>query len=310
MAKLASRIRETGFGSKGFENSDRLINKDGRFNVIRSGGGIATFSLYHWLINISWTGFFVFVISSYAFVNFVFASIYFMIGSDQLSDTSASNAFWECFFFSTQTLTTVGYGRISPIGNTAGLVASFEAMIGLLGFAFATGLMYGRFSKARSKIFFSRCALVSPYENINGLMVRAANSRKNQLIEMSAKMLYSRLDFSGPEPKRKYQQLNLEIDFITMFPMPWTIVHPINEESPLFNKSPRDLANEKAEFILILKGLDDTFNQFVNQITSYKYDEVAFGRKFLPMYDPAYEKSPMVYLDKIDRCEQAELNLG
>ncbi len=305
MAKNASknfsdRFRELGLGTKRV-STDRFITKSGQFNVIRRGVGIKGFSLYHWLLTMNWFWFFVFVVVSYILVNVFFGLIYYWIGADQLSGFEHNyHPFLHCFYFSSQTLTTVGYGSISPIGSAASLAASIEAMVGLLGFAFATGLMYGRFSKAKSKILFSNHMLVSPYRGIKGLKFRIANARKSQLIEMEARVMYSFLQYENGETKRRYMQMELEIGFINMFPLPWTIVHPINEESPLFGKSAEDLKSEKAEFLIILKGYNDTFNQYVHQIHEYSCDEVVYDADFDPMFDPASVGETVVHLDKID----------
>ncbi|WP_258102992.1 ion channel [Marinoscillum sp. MHG1-6] len=297
---FSDRFRELGLGI-GRTTSGKLIDKEGHFNVIRKGIGIHGFSLYHWLINLSWIRFFVFVLLSYILVNLLFAVLYWMIGAEHLTELDATNMhpFWHCFYFSSQTLTTVGYGRISPVGELASMVAAFEAMIGLLGFAFATGILYGRFSKAKSKIIFSDRILVSPYQGIKGLKFRIANTRRNELIEMEARLMYSFLHEENGEFKRRYMSLDLEISFINMFPLPWTIVHPIGDESPIQGKTAEDFSRERAEFLVILKGYDETFNQYVHQIHDYDFDEVVFDANFKPMFDPAAGAGTVVHLDKI-----------
>lgn len=298
--KITGRFRELGLGNRRISN-DRLIDKDGRFNVVRKGFGLRAFSLYHWLINLSWFRFFLFIIFSYILLNLAFALVYYLIGADQLTEfnTGITNDFWHCFYFSSQTLTTVGYGRISPTTPITSLVAAFEAMTGLLAFAFATGILYGRFSKAKSKIVFSDKILVSPYKKIKGLKFRIANSRKNELIDMEARLMYSFLQKESGEMKRRYIPLELEISFINMFPLPWTIVHPIDDESPLHGKGVLDLSREKAEFLVILKGFDETFNQYVHQIYDYNNSEVIFNADFQPMFNPASGAGTVVHLNRI-----------
>ncbi len=302
---FSDRFRELGLGTKRLSN-DKLIGKDGRFNVIRRGYGLHSFSLYHAMINMSWTQFFLFVTFSYVLVNLLFATVYFFIGANQLTefDETTVGPFWHCFYFSSQTLTTVGYGRISPITPMVNIISSFEAMIGLLGFAFATGILYGRFSKARSKVIFSENILVSPYKEIKGLKFRIANTRRNELIDMEAKLMYSFLQEDKGELKRRYMNLDLEIGFINMFPLPWTIVHPINEESPLFEKSTSELEKEQVEFLVILKGFDETFNQYVHQIHDYNYHDLIIDADFEPMFDPSIGAGTVVHLDKISRTKK------
>ncbi len=301
-SKIREQFKELGFGTRGFANAERLINKDGTFNIDKKGAGLGTFSLYHWMINMSWAKFFLFVLAAYVLVNLFFASIFFIIGPHQISDHEGGtliDGYFHCFYFSSQTLTTVGFGRLNPIGHWASIVASFEAMVGLLSFALATGILYGRFSKAKARILFSDNILVAPYRGIKGLKFRIANLRKNQLIDMSARVMYSFLIKEGSDIKRRYLQLDLEISFINMFPLPWTIVHPINEESPLFGKGILDFTKEEAEFIIILKGYDDTFSQYVHQIFSYKHEEIVFDSDFAPMFDASGSGRATVLLNKI-----------
>ena len=301
-------LEETGFGSKSFSDIDRLINKDGTFNVQKKGAGLKQFSIYYWLINIRWSLLMICGLVAYFIVNALFALGYYIAGPDQLSGGMEQATNWDfflhCFYFSTQTLTTVGFGFISPVKGLSSMIAAFEAMIGLLGFAFATSIIYGRFSKAKSKILFSDSMVVSPYRGIKGLKLRIANPRKSQIIELKALVIYSYLANDDGVMKRKYTPLELEIDFINMFPLPWTIVHPISQNSPVFEKTKADLTKEQSEFIVILKGYDDTFNQYVHQVRSYRANEVIYDCDFEPMFDVAFEKSTTVQLDKISHTRQ------
>lgn len=304
LSTIRTSFKEIGFGSKSFSDLDRLILKDGTFNVERKGIGWKGFSLYHWLLNMHWAWMSLFGLGSYILVNLLFACCYFLLGDHQLSAAeglTGSDLFFHAFYFSTQTLTTVGFGSISPIGHGASLLAGFESMIGLLGFAFITSVIYGRFSKAKSKILFSKNILISPYRGITGLKFRIANAKKNQLIEMHARVMYSYLEKVDGISKRKYLSLPLEIDMINLFPLPWTIVHPIDEDSPILKKTVKDLKDEEAEFIVMIKGYDDTFNQVVHQLYSYRYDEVLSNMDFEPMFDSGKDKSTTVHLNMIDK---------
>ncbi len=298
--RIKEQFKELGFGTKAF--SERLINRDGTFNVDKKGAGLRTFSIYYWVIYMSWFRFFLFVFLAYILLNLFFASIYYFMGADQISDNMSETnygAFFHCFYFSTQTLTTVGFGRLNPVGHMASIVASFEALVGLLSFALATGILYGRFSKAKARILFSDNILVAPYRGIKGLKFRIVNLRRNHLIEMQARVMYSYLEKEGEEIKRRYKQLDLELDYINMFPLPWTIVHPIDESSPLYSKGIIDFGREQAEFIVILKGYDDTFSQYVHQTFSYKNDEIVCDSEFEPMFDASSSGKTVVHLNKI-----------
>ncbi|MEO9483575.1 MAG: ion channel [Ekhidna sp.] len=306
---IKAALEETGFGSKSFSDIDRLILEDGSFNVTKKGAGFKGFSFYYWLLNLHWIRLLLYGIIGYFIVNLLFACCYYIAGPEQLTggleQRTAADLFMHCFYFSTQTLTTVGYGFISPVKGTSSMIAAFEAMLGLLGFALATSVLYGRFSKAKSRILFSKNMVVSPYQGIRGLKFRIANPRKSQIIELKVRVLYSHLEFVEGISKRRYTPLDLEISFIDMFPLPWTIVHPLDENSPLKGKSQADLEREQTEFIIILKGYDDTFNQYVHQINSYRANEVLFNADFEPMFDTSYETSTTVLLDKISDTKKA-----
>lgn len=296
------KIRELGFGTKSFKDTKRLVNQDGTFNVVKTGGSIFEFSLYHWLINLGWLSFLGILLIGFMVVNVVFGLVYYLIGVDGLNaapTVSEWDAFLHCFYFSCQTVTTVGYGYLSPVGKLTSLVAAIESFVGLMSFALATGILYGRFSKARASIHFSENMVVSPYRGIKGLKFRIVNKRKNHLIEMQAVVMYSHLSGVGDNLKRVYKQLDLEIDFINLFPLPWTIVHPLSESSPLYSKGVVDLAKEEAEFIVLLKGYDETFNQYVHQAFSYRHDEVIFDADFEPMFDTASSGKTEVKLDRV-----------
>ncbi len=296
------KIRELGFGTKSFKDTERLINQDGSFNVVKTGGSIFDFSLYHWLINLGWIPFLGILLAAFVVVNFFFALLYYFIGVEGLNaepSISEWDAFLHCFYFSCQTITTVGYGYLSPVGKLTSLVAAFESFVGLMSFALATGILYGRFSKAKANILFSSNMVVSPYRGIKGLKFRIVNKRKNHLIEMQAIVMYSHLSGADDKQKRVYKQLDLEIDFINLFPLPWTIVHPIVDNSPLHGKGVLDLSKEKAEFVILLKGYDETFNQYVHQAFSYRNDEVIFDADFEPMFDTSSSGNTEVRLDLI-----------
>lgn len=308
-SKIKSVLEETGFGSKSFSDLDRLITKDGSFNVTKKGGGLKQFSLYYSLIHLHWGVLLLYGVIGYLVTNLLFAFGYFMGGPEQLTGASdqktTTEFFLHCFYFSTQTLTTVGFGLISPLKGFSSALAAFEAMIGLLAFAFATSVLYGRFSKAKARILFSDEMVVSPYRGIKGLKFRIANPRKNEIIELKARVIYSHLKEEKGKKVRKYTPLNLEIDFINMFPLPWTIVHPLDKESPIHEMTKAKLIKNQAEFIIILKGYDEAFNQDVHQMHSYRANEILFDHDFEPMFDTGFVKSTTVQLDLISKTRKA-----
>lgn len=281
-------IQDTGFSSRAENEGTRLLNKDGSFNVEKKGQFfLERFSVFHWLIKMSWFNFFLVMFLGYILINLLFASVYFLAGIEGLSgdhSNSLGNQFLDAFYFSTQTLTTVGYGYYSPVSQFHSLLASFESFLGLMSFAMATGLLYGKFSKPKAGIVFSDKALISPYkENEIALMIRLANAKENQIINAIAKMMVSWVDPKSKGMSRKYYLLKLEINSINMLATSWNVVHPINEDSPLFGLSLEQLEKREAEVILQLQGYDETYSQEVYTRTSYKCNEMVWGAKFEPI---------------------------
>jgi inward rectifier potassium channel len=264
-------------------NLRRAINKDGSFNVDRHGGSWRNVHPYLYVINASWPVFLGLVLLAYIVVNTLFAFLYFALSPAQVLGTESATGFSRFlndFFFSAHTLTTVGYGNLAPAGVAANAVASFEALIGLMGFALATGVLFGRVSKPSAKIGFSEKVLVAPYQDRTSLQFRIVNLRSNVLIDLSAIVTLMMIENSDGKPARQYKVLPLERDGIYFFPLTWTVVHPIDESSPLFGKTREELERSQAEILILIKGFDDTFSQTVNARYSYRYDEIAWGEKF------------------------------
>jgi inward rectifier potassium channel len=282
---------DLGFGNKATVNNQRMLNKDGSSNVNRIGlPFFRTADTYNTLITMSWAKFILLILISYLAINTLFAFIYVSIGIEHfngIDGTTYLEKFLGSFFFSAQSISTVGYGHISPKGTLTSFVAALESLMGLMAFAFATGLLYGRFSKPMAKIVYSKNMLVSPFKEGNALMVRIANYRSNQLIEIEAEMLLTiNLDDENGLNSRKFFRLKLEISKINLLTLSWTIVHPLDAASPLFGLNSEDLKNAEAEFMILIKAFDDTFSQTVHSRTSFKYNEVIFDAKFIPVFSP------------------------
>jgi inward rectifier potassium channel len=305
--------KDLGFGSKITSESTRLINKDGTFNVRREGDSfLDNVNWYHRMITIGWLPFFSIIFVFYFCLNLVFAVLYVLIGVEYLQGIDTSHKipmFWEAFFFSAQTLTTVGYGRISPTGFSANILASFEAILGLMLIALATGLFYGRFSRSVPRIRFSKNILISPYLDINGLMFRIIHERENELIDVNIEVTLSCLEMLPNGSKiRKYHLLDLERQQVNFFPLNWTIVHPITEESPLYDSSLKKLIETDAEFLILLRAIDETFMQQVHVRYSYHFDEVVWGASFSPMFNSSTRGKIGVKISDLDQYSLATLN--
>jgi inward rectifier potassium channel len=265
----------------------RVINKDGSFNVHRRGTTWRDFHPYLHLINIGWIRFLAMVFVAYLVVNAIFASLYYSLGPGQLQGADAltrSGRFLNDFFFSVHTLSTVGYGNISPRGMQANIVAAFESLTGVLGFAVATGLLFGRVSRPSAKIGFSETMLISPYQDITSLQFRVVNRRSNDLVELEARLLLMTVETQDGKPLRQYKLLKLEREDVLFLPLTWTVVHPIDSESPLWGKSAQDLERLQAEVLILIKAYDDTFSQTVLSRHSYRHEEVVWGKRFAPAF--------------------------
>lgn len=301
---------DLGFGTKAVVSTQRLINQNGSINVKRKGiPFFSTANTYHSLITMNWFRFWMVVLTGYLIANIIFAIIYVLLGPGTLDGTEGTTLFYrfmDAFFFSAQTLSTVGYGHISPRGLTANTVAAFESMIGLLAFALATGLLYGRFSKPSAKIKYSRHLLVAPYQDGKGLMFRLTNLRRNTLIDLSMEVIFSYNEEVNGKQERRFMSLPLERKKVSILTLSWTIVHPLNEDSPLRDMTAEDMKNTGATFAVLLKAFDDTFSQTVHSRTSYMYDEMIWGAKFKPAFDRDEEGRLLLNLDKIDDHELLE----
>ena len=299
------QFQDLGFGAKAAEARARLLNRDGSFNIRRKGlSFFKSFSAYHYLIQMPWWKFNALVLLSYIVINALFGAIYLAIGTDGLNGIDGhalSDRYLQSIFFSTQTFTTVGFGRIAPIGTAANITAALESLAGLLSFALATGLLYGRFSRPVARIIFSRHAVIAPFQDFTGFMFRIANERGNQLIDVSATLTLSRLedDGSGRARVRRFQELELERNRVNFFHLSWTVVHPIDAKSPLSGVTKQQLDDSDAEFLILIKAFDDTFSTTVHTRTSYKSKEVVFNSKFTSIIRTAPDGITEIDLDRI-----------
>jgi len=288
----------------------RIINADGSFNVLRRGTTWRDIHPYLHLVSIPWWQFFGWILLAYVAVNSLFATVYFWLGPGALSGKvdldHGSSRFLQCVFFSSQTLTTVGFGALSPASTGANAVAAFEALVGLMSFAVATGLLFGRVSRPSARIGFSEKALIAPYQDGISLQFRIVNRRANTLVEPGVTLMLMTVDRSDGEARREFKMLNLERDTIMLFPLTWTIVHPIDAASPLFGKTAADLEALQSEFLVFAKAWDETFSQTVHQRFSYRYSEVVWDAKFTPAFGIDPSGGLQVHVDKVGAFSNSE----
>jgi inward rectifier potassium channel len=299
-----------GFGARVAQQSQRrLLNRDGSFNVVREGlPYFRSLSPYHALLTLSWPRFFALVASGYFAANLLFAVLYFACGPYALDGWHTSQPFErfeDAFFFSVQTLATIGYGRMTPNGVAVNLLVTVEALVGLMGFALATGLLFARFSRPSARLVFSRNAVVGPFRGGRALMFRLANERSSQLTEVSAIVSLSRLEDSPAGPVRRFHELRLDRPKVVFLPLHWVVVHPIDERSPLWGVEEAAFCSSQAEILILLAGMDETFSQAVHARTSYRSEEVVWNARFADMFLRTDEGLVGVDMRRIHEIEPA-----
>jgi inward rectifier potassium channel len=314
--RKAKAETETGLGTNVNYNGGRFFNKDGSANIdMRGMSFFSRFNIYHSLLSIPTWKFLAIIFVAFFGINLLFAALYLIIGIDHLGGmvaNSNSEKFGEAFFFSTQTFTTVGYGRINPIGFAASFTAAIEALIGLMSFALITGLLYGRFARPRAYIRYSENALFTPFRGGMAFMFRIVPYTKNFLVNVEARVTMSMqiLDDDGIM-KNKFFTLALDIAKANTLVSNWTIVHVINEESPFNNLLKEDIDNAKVEILVLVQGFDESFANTVISRGSYTASEFVYGAKFLPMYHPNNDNTKTILeLDKLDAYEEMKLAGG
>lgn len=300
--------RDLGFGSVvARESRQRLLNRDGSFNVERKGLGVlASLSIYHWLLTTTWPRFFGVVAAAYVSLNAAFALGYFMIGPEALSGVPAAPGirFVDDFFFSVQTSSTIGYGTFSPATTAANLLVTLESLMGMLGFALIAGIAFARFSRPTARIIFSDVAVIAPYRDRTGFMFRIVNGRRNELMELEARVIMARRRRRDAE--RSFHELALERRKVAFLPLAWTIVHPIDEDSPLLGLTPDDMVQQEVEFLILLTGIDESFSQVVHARSSYRAEEVVHNARFADIFERTDGNQIRIDAERMSTIEMLE----
>jgi inward rectifier potassium channel len=297
--------KELGFGKQNSSNF-RFLREDGSINTLRKGlPFFRPYDAYHALVSISWLKFIALTFFGFVLINLIFALLYMFVGLGEITGTHKSweLAFADAYFFSVQTITTVGYGYYSPTGVVSGIVSSVESFVGLLGFALVTGLLYGRFSRPVAKVRFANKAVIAPYQGGKAFMFKMANQRSSQLIEAEVNLIVTGSD--SETGSRWYRQLDVEVEKINFFALSWTVVHAMRDESPIKDWSQEDFKNNDAEFIILMKAFDESFAQTVYARKSYKCSEVQWGKKYISSIHQHEDGRLAIDLDELDRIEEA-----
>ncbi|MGL5059367.1 MAG: ion channel [Microcoleus sp.] len=261
----------------------RLVNRKGQFslNIVRLGVPRLHFAdLYHWLLNLGWPQFFLLIFLTYTATNSLFALVY-LAGGDCIAN-ARHGSFKDAFYFSVQTMATIGYGSMYPRNDYANTVVAVQALFGLWGVAMVTGLAFAKFSRPTARVIFSRVAVVAPFNGVPTLMYRTANQRRNQILEAQQRATLIRDEVTAEgELMRRFYDLQLIRSNSPIFALTWTVMHAIDENSPLYNLTAKDLVEHQAEIVITLTGLDETVSQTIHARHSFVASEVLWNMRFV-----------------------------
>jgi inward rectifier potassium channel len=280
--------QDLGLGGKLSERSRvRLLNRDGTFNVRRNNlSAFHPYNAYNTLLSLPVPRLLALMAAGYLAANLLFASLYWLAGPGAISGAASTplGRFEDCVFFSVQTLATIGYGKLVPATRTANVLVGIEALIGLLGFAILSGLLFARFTRPTARIRFSRHAIIAPYQTGWALMFRLVNLRNHNLTDVHAVVSLARWIEENGTRRRRFDQLALERDAIIFMPLHWVVVHPVDEASPFRGLTPESLAASDPEVVCLISAADETFAQTVHAKTSYDNGDIVWGARFRDMY--------------------------
>ncbi len=263
--------------------------------------------IYDALITMSWTMFFTWLGIAYVCVAFFFALTYTFADVGNMKGLQSGESlqqFFEVFLYSAQTLSTIGGAGIIPVGLVNNIIFAGESVIALLGAAVITGLLYVRFSRPSARMVYSKHVLIAPFKGGKALMLRIGNAKKNELLEVSAVVTFVR--YNDQTTRRTYMDLTLERQKIPYIPMTWTIVHPIDEKSPLFGTDELALNMKEFDIMVTIMGLDRVTGQNVFSAYSYNDLDIVWNARFLPCSEVDEGGTTLVYLDKISNYEKVE----
>jgi inward rectifier potassium channel len=258
----------------------RIVARDGRQQIVRIGPKPRRFSdLYHRFLTVSWRSFLAGMTLAYFAINSLFATLYLL--QDHSIGGARPGSVGDAFFFSVETLATIGYGQMYPQTLYANILMAVESLLGMLGLAIAAGLVFARVSRPTAKVLFSEVAVIVPWNGIPTLMFRAANQRRNQILEANVQMTVARAESTLEGASiRRIHDLKLARSHSSLFALTWTIMHPVTEESPLHGATPESLEEADIELIVVLTGIDETFSQTIHARHSYIAAEIRWNERF------------------------------
>ncbi len=258
--------------------------RDGQFHILGLNAWHSYLrDPYHLLLTIPWTIFLAFIAAFYLASNVIFALLY-MAGGDCVANAKP-NSFLDFFFFSVQTLATIGYGEMYPKTVYANTIVTIEAITGTVGVAVLTGLAFARFSKPTARVIFSRVSVITPHNGVPTLVFRTANQRRNQIIEaqMQVYLMRDEVTVEGQLIRRIYD-VQLLRQRSPSFTLSWVALHPINESSPLYGLTAESLIQTNTTIVISLSGIDETVAQVVHARHSYAAQDILWNYKFVDIF--------------------------
>lgn len=248
--------------------------------VVRGQDGSQWKDIYHFILTVPWSVFFLMMAALYLAINTIFAGLYLLSPHGILHEHP--NSFLDAFFFSVQTFGSIGYGVLAPSSNYVNFMVSFESFVSLMYAAIATGLLFARFSRPFARVVFSNVAVITPFDGMPTLMFRAANQRANQILDAMATVSLARqMTTQEGITMRRFEELKLVRARSPLFSLSWTIMHRIDETSPLYGASIDTLYDGEIEIIVLLSGMDETLSQVIYARQAYGAEDILFDRRFV-----------------------------
>ncbi|THD59690.1 ion channel [Phenylobacterium sp.] len=244
--------------------------------------GVRRFSLadpYYFILAMRWSTFLAVVLAIFLAINLVFAALYWAVPGSVAN--ARDRAFGDAFFFSIETLATVGYGVMTPTTLYGHIVASTEIFVGMFLTALTTGAFFARFARPSARMVFSETAVVAPYAGGQALMMRVASRRLQGISEARARLNYYRNEPYGEGRFRRFDELKLVRVSIPVLTLSWTVIHVIDEDSPLFGMTDERMAAEQPAIMLSISGFDEAISSPVNDRQTYRRENIRFGHVFV-----------------------------
>ena len=258
---------------------------------------------YHFILTLTWSGFSALIFGIYLLINVVFAALY-MLDAHAVAEMPPGS-FLHAFFFSVETLATVGYGHMYPDSIYGHMISLLEIMVGMFGLAVITGLILVRFSRPTARIHFSKVAVIAPFDGVPNLMIRVANLRHHAMVEPDFRMILLRSTITAEgDDVRRFRSLTLDFDHLIAFPAVLTVRHRIDEESPLFGMTPQDFQQQDIRILASIVGIETVIVAPVQGFGDYNCDQIEWNRRFVEIYAENEEGEWTVDYGRIDETEE------